>query len=218
MRLAIFDLDFTLVPFDTDKGWNEFLIDLGAVDGEAYQEKNKQFYEDYINETLDIREYQRFSCQVFMRYPIDQLRHWRAKFLDEIVKPQIQYKAIKCIRDYNVQGFTTMIISATNTFIVEPIASLHGVDACLGCQFEIKNGQYTGELIGIPTYQSGKVEALNAWLNENNFSPEIIHFYSDSINDRPLLEFADKGFVVRPDKSLATLAQKTGWPTVDFMD
>lgn len=218
MQLAIFDLDYTLVPFDTDKAWNKFLIELGVVNKEIYHKKNERFYQDYLHESLDIRAYQRFACEILQKFPICQVKEWRAKYLQDIVMPQLQTKALKCIQDYKADGYTTLIISATNTFIVEPIAALHDVDAYLGCEFEIKEGLYTGELIGIPTYQEGKVNALNEWLSKHNAEPETIHFYSDSINDRPLLELADKAYVINPDELLAKLARKKGWPKINLFD
>ena len=106
----------------------------------------------------------------------------------------------------------------TNTFIIEPIARLHDVDGYLGCEFEIVKGQYTGELTGIPTYKEGKIIALDAWLESQNASASTIHFYSDSINDQPLLERADQAFVVDPDPALAHLANDRGWPVIQFSD
>jgi HAD superfamily hydrolase (TIGR01490 family) len=218
MQLAIFDLDHTLIPFDSDKAWNQFLIDIDAVEEEHYRENNERFYQDYLNADLDIRAYQRFACEIFQTYPIDQVTAWRDQYVQEIVRPQLQTKALERIQSYKIEGFHTLIISATNTFIVQPIASLHGVDSFLGCEFEVIDGRYTGELIGIPTYQSGKIEALHAWLKTQQDSASTIHFYSDSINDRPLLEKADQAFVVDPDQSLAELALNKGWPVIQFAD
>jgi len=218
MQLAIFDLDHTLIPFDSDKAWNQFLIDIDAVEEEHYRENNERFYQDYLNADLDIRAYQRFACEILQTYPIDQVTAWRDQYVQEIVRPQLQIKALECIQSYKVEGFHTLIISATNTFIVQPIASLHGVDSYLGCEFEVIDGRYTGELVGIPTYQSGKIDALHAWLKTQQDSASTIHFYSDSINDRPLLEKADQAFVVDPDQSLAELACHKGWPVIQFAD
>ena len=101
---------------------------------------------------------------------------------------------------------------------MEPIASLHEVDSYLGCVFEVVDGRYTGELSGIPTYKEGKITALDTWLDSQGAKAKIIHFYSDSINDRPLLERADQAFVVDPDQSLAELANDRGWPVIQFAD
>ena len=218
MQLAVFDLDNTLLPFDSDKAWNQFLIDIGAVDEAYYHENNEQFYQDYIEAKLDIREYQRFACEILQSYPIEKVTTWRDQYIEEIVRPQLQRKALKCIQGYKIGGFRTLIISATNTFIVEPIASLHGVDSYLGCEFEYIDGRYTGELTGIPTYKEGKIAALEAWLRSQGTEATTVHFYSDSINDRPLLEQADQAFVVDPDRSLAKLANDQGWPVVQFAD
>ena len=218
MQLAVFDLDNTLLPFDSDKAWNQFLIDIGAVDEAYYHENNEQFYQDYLEAKLDIRAYQRFACEILQNYPIEKVTTWRDQYLEEIVRPQLQRKALQCIQGYKIGGFRTLIISATNTFIVEPIASLHGVDSYLGCEFEYIDGRYTGELTGIPTYKEGKIAALEAWLRSQGTEATTVHFYSDSINDRPLLEQADQAFVVDPDRSLAKLANDQGWPVVQFAD
>ncbi len=218
MELAIFDLDHTLLPIDSDKAWNQFLIDTGAVDQEHYQANNERFYENYLDANLDIRAYQRFACEVLQNYPIEQVTQWRDQYVREIVCPQLQTKALEYIQAYKIRGFHTLIISATNTFIIEPIASLHGVDSYLGCEFEIINGRYTGELVGIPTYREGKIDALVNWLGSKGEKTSTIHFYSDSINDRPLLEKVDQAFVVNPDQSLAKLANKKGWPVISFAD
>ena len=218
MQLAIFDLDHTLLPFDSDKAWNQFLIDIDAVDEAYYHDNNERFYQDYLEAKLDIRAYQRFACEVLQNYSIEQVTAWRDQYIQDIVRPQLQIKALECIQAYKIERFHTLIISATNTFIVEPIASLHGVESYLGCEFEVVNGKYTGELTGIPTYKEGKIAALDAWLDSQGAKATTIHFYSDSINDRPLLERADQAFVVDPDQSLAELAKDQGWPVIQFAD
>ncbi|MDC1208832.1 HAD-IB family hydrolase [Litorivicinus sp.] len=218
MQLAIFDLDHTLLPFDSDKSWNQFLIDQGVVSTKYYQEANERFYQDYLNASLDIRAYQRFACEILQKNGLETVTLWRTEYMKKIVEPQIQRKACECIANYKEKGFLTLIISATNTFILEPIALLHAVDAYLGCEFEVLNGKYTGELVGVPTYKAGKVKALESWLKKKQISPTAIHFFSDSINDRALLEHADQSFVVNPDKSLAQLADQAKWPTINFSD
>jgi HAD superfamily hydrolase (TIGR01490 family) len=218
MRLAIFDLDHTLLPFDSDKSWNQFLIDAGVVDASYYQECNDQFYQDYLNESLDIRAYQRFATEVLRTHPLEQVIALRADYLAQIIIPGLLPKALACIADYRRKGFFTLIISATNEFIVEPIAILHGVDHFLGCRLEFIDGRYTGEMVGVPTYRDGKVEALQNWLTERHATAETIHFYSDSINDLPLLELADAAFAVDPDQKLRVIAEAHNWPVIEFTD
>ena len=218
MRLAIFDLDHTLLPFDSDKSWNQFLIDAGVVDASYYQERNDQFYQDYLNESLDIRAYQRFATEVLRTHPLEQVIALRADYLAQIIIPGLLPKALACIADYRRKGFFTLIISATNEFIVEPIAILHGVDHFLGCRLEFIDGRYTGEMVGVPTYRDGKVEALQNWLTERHATAETIHFYSDSINDLPLLERADAAFAVDPDQKLRVIAEAHNWPVIEFTD
>ena len=218
MKLAIFDLDHTLLPFDSDENWNKFLIEHNAVDADYYKKNNEHFYQDYLNACLDIRAYQRFASEILQNYPLSQVNEWRDQYVQDIVKPQLQTKALECIQAYKNERFHTMIISATNTFLVEPIAALHHVDSFLGCEFEIIDGCYTGELTGIPTYKDGKIKALDMWLDRQNIKAEVIHFYSDSINDLPLLERANQAFVVDADVRLTMLAKEKGWPVIRFKD
>jgi HAD superfamily hydrolase (TIGR01490 family) len=216
MQFAIFDLDHTLLPFDSDKAWNQFLVDQGYVDRDDYEHRNARFYQDYLEARLDIHAYQAFACEVLQTFPVELVTSWRDQYIKDIVVPELQTKALDCIQEYKHNNFQTLIISATNTFIVEPIAALHDVDAFLGCEFEMIEGAYTGRLVGIPTYREGKIQALEAWLNSQGVEATTIHFYSDSINDVPLLDYADQAFVVDPDPSLAALAKERGWPVVDF--
>jgi HAD superfamily hydrolase (TIGR01490 family) len=218
MQLAIFDLDHTLLPFDSDKAWNQFLADQGFVDRDDYEQRNAQFYQDYLEARLDIHAYQAFASEVLQTFPVELVTTWRDRYIKEIVVPELQTKALDLIQEYKEKGFQTLIISATNTFIVEPIAALHDVDAFLGCEFEVIDGVYTGRLVGIPTYREGKIQALDAWLDSQRAKATTVHFYSDSINDAPLLEYADHAFVVDPDHSLAALAKERGWPVIQFSD
>lgn len=216
LKLAMFDLDNTLLPFDSDKSWNLFLAGKEVVNHREFLEKSNAFYEDYINEKLDIREYNRFSLNILKTYPLKKILHIRAEYLEEIIRPAITPAVKLFIKNYKNQGFTCLIVTATNTFIGDSIGNMFDMDACIGCQPEIIEGKYTGELVGTPSYREGKVIALQEWIKIQNRPIVETHFYSDSINDKPLLEWVDKAFVVNPDKKLEKLAAIRGWPEISF--
>ena len=216
MPLAIFDLDNTLLSNDSDYLWGQFLVEQHIVDPQHYEEKNRQFFEDYEKGTLDYDQYLRFALEPLTRYPIDQLNTWRKQFVEEMIKPIIAPGTPALIRQHRNRGDTLMIISATNLFITQPIADLLGVPFILATEPEIKQGQYTGNYLGIPTFQQGKVSALQQWLEKHQQNLNGSTFYSDSHNDLPLLEQVDHPVAVNPDETLEQVALVRHWPILDL--
>jgi len=109
-----------------------------------------------------------------------------------------------------------MIITATNTFVTRPIGLRYGIDELLGTEGEMIDGRYTGEIKGVPTFQTGKVTRLNEWLKQENETLEGSFFYSDSFNDLPLLKIVDNPVVVDGDEKLQAIAKENGWPTISL--
>jgi len=216
MPLTLFDLDNTLITNDSDFLWGQYLVDHNIVDSLEYEEKNRQFFEDYEQGTLDIESYLRFSLKPLTRHPTEKLYTWRSDFVEHVIKPIIAPGTPALLDKHRRQGDTLMIISATNLFITAPIAELLGVPNILSTQPEIKDGRYTGEFIGQPTYQQGKVSALNEWLSQNNADLSGSTFYSDSHNDLPLMEQVDHPVAVNPDPLLTKICQQRHWPVIDL--
>ena len=88
----------------------------------------------------------------------------------------------------------------------------------MACEGEIVNGRYTGEPLGTPTYQAGKVTRLKAWLEPRSTTLDGAWFYSDSHNDLPLLELVDHPVAVDPDPTLRARAEAAGWPVISLRD
>lgn len=218
MPLALFDLDNTLITHDSDFLWGQFLVDNNIVDAQEYEEKNRQFFEDYENGTLDIDSYLKFSLRPLTRFPTEQLYAWRTQFVADVIKPLIAPGTPALLQKHKDQSDTLMIISATNLFITQPIADLLEVPYILSTEPEMIDGIYTGNYIGQPTFKEGKVDALNAWLAENNMDLQGSCFYSDSHNDLPLLEKVDYPIAVNPDEQLRQAAVASDWPIVDLRD
>ncbi|MBK8103960.1 MAG: HAD family hydrolase [Cellvibrionales bacterium] len=211
MTLAIFDLDNTLLNGDSDHAWGEFIADLGVVDAAEYRAKNDAFYDDYCRGELDIFAYQRFVLSPLAHRPMQELAQWHAQFMRDKIAGMILPKAVDLIESHRAQNHTLMIITATNAFITAPIAQRLGIDILLATEPEIRNGVYTGDISGTPCYREGKVERLNAWLNNNNETLHGSFFYSDSHNDLPLLQKVDKPVAVDPDDKLKAFAEQHGW-------
>lgn len=218
MTLAIFDLDNTLLGGDSDHAWGDFLVEAELVDGESHRRQNDQFYQDYLNGELDIHRYHRFALSPVAGRPQEEVAAWRARFMDTRIKPLYQRKAEELLASHREQGHTLMIITATNRFITELIAEAMGIEHLLATEPEVVDGRYTGNIVGIPTFQDGKVKRLQEWLEEHGESLDGAWFYSDSHNDLPLLKQVDNPVAVDPDPTLEQYAREQNWPIISLRD
>lgn len=218
MTLAIFDLDNTLLAGDSDHAWGEFLVEEGIVDAEEYRKANDRFYQEYLNGELDILHYLGFALQPLAKHAMKDLLAWRERFMDKKVRPMLQDKAFQLLDEHRDQGHTLMIITATNRFVTEPIAELLGITHLIATDPELINGRYTGQVAGVPSFQDGKVTRLNDWLASQNETLEGAWFYSDSLNDVPLLKKVDNPVAVDPDPTLEKLALEKGWKVMSLRD
>ncbi len=216
MTLAIFDLDHTLINEDSDYLWGKYLVDHHIVEPDYYKKKNEQFYEDYQTGSLDIEKYLDFSLRPLTEHSIEQLYSWRDDFVSTVIEPIVAKNTPQLIQKHKDDGHTLIIVSATNRFVTEPIAQLLGIPNLLSTEPEIINNQYTGKYIGIPTFKEGKIKALNEWMEINDHNLDGSYFYSDSINDLPLLEIATHPIVVSPDERLKAISLKNNWLEINL--
>jgi HAD superfamily hydrolase (TIGR01490 family) len=218
MRLAIFDLDHTLLAGDSDHLWGEFMIERGLVERERHKRQNDQFYADYKAGTLDIAAYMHFALEPLVRLGPERLLPLRERFVAEVIDPIIAPAAPALLERHRIQGDLLLIITATNRFVTEPIAQLLDVDDLLATDPEQVDGRYTGAIAGIPCYREGKVQRLEQWLKAQDQRFEHITFYSDSHNDLPLLRHVQAPFAVDPDDELRAEARRQGWPIITLRE
>ena len=223
LRLALFDLDHTLIPFDSDFRWGEFTTALGWTDAADFRARNQQFYEDYKAGTLDIHAYVRFATAAVRRRGEQAARQAHARFMQEVVLPDILPQARALVQQHQDRGDTVIIITATNEFVTRPIAQAFGVQELIAFSLQTDqsaggSGWYTGEIEGTPSFREGKVERLRQWLAQRGLDWSKVHstFYSDSSNDLPLLEKADVPVATNPDDTLRALAQSRGWRILEL--
>jgi len=215
VALALFDLDNTLLNGDSDHSWGMYLADIGAVDPKRQKEKQDFFYQQYLAGELNIHEFCEFQFSVLTRNSIEQLHKWRHDFLDTVIEPMIQNGKADLLKPHQEAGDDILIITATNDFITAPIAERLNVPTLIATQAELVDGKYTGKVTGTPCYQAGKITRLNQWLKEHNKEFKDTTFYSDSINDLPLLELVDRPVVVTPDDKLRAHAIERNWTIID---
>ncbi|HGG58781.1 MAG TPA: HAD family hydrolase [Gammaproteobacteria bacterium] len=216
MSLALFDLDNTLLAGDSDYSWGQFLIELGVVDRDEYEQANQRFYDDYQVGRLDIHEFAAFAFRPLGENALVDLERWREQFLRERIAPIMLPAGREKIEAHRQAGDDIVIITATNRFITEPIAAAFGVSQLLATEPEFRDGAFTGRIAGIPCFQQGKVERLMQWLAETGGTLDQSWFYSDSHNDIPLLERVAHPVAVDPDDALRVVAEERGWDVVSF--
>ncbi len=219
MHLAIFDLDNTLIGGDSDHAWGEFLVEREHVDGERYRSANDRFFHDYQRGELDIFAYLEFALEPLAQLSRGQLSNLQREFMQEVISEIWLPRAEELIGRHRRQGHHIMIITATNRFVVEPIAARLGVDTLLATEPEEVEGRFTGRVVGEPCYQGGKVVRLRQWLARNpEYAAAEKWFYSDSINDLPLLQEVEHPVAVDPDARLRAEAETRGWPVISLRD
>ncbi len=218
MTLAIFDLDGTLLEGDSDYSWGQFLVEQKLVDVDEYKVANDRFYQHYVAGTLDIHEYLEFSLAPLSRFSESELDELHQKFMSSKIHPMIHQKALDLIEHHRNQGHFLLIITATNQFVTDPISATLNMDHLIAPIPEKIDGRYTGKVVGIPSFQAGKVTRLNDWLKETGHTLEGSYFYSDSHNDLPLLELVEFPVAVDADATLINIAKERNWPHISLRD
>lgn len=222
MNLALFDLDHTILPLDSDNQWGQFLTRTGAIDAAAYNLRNEQFFADYNAGRLDATAYLEFALGALAPFSRAQLDDWHAQYMQEIVRPALMPAALALVKRHQDQGDLVAIVTATNRFVTSPIAAAFGVEHLIAAEPEMRaDGSLTGRLLGTPTYAAGKITHTLAWLDGlgktlNDF--ERTYFYSDSQNDIPLMSIVTDPVATNPNAKLTAHALAHGWPILQIFN
>ncbi|MDD9339089.1 MAG: HAD-IB family hydrolase [Providencia heimbachae] len=211
-KLAIFDLDDTIVQGDSSVLWTQYLWDKKIITDPRFVEADKEMMVQYNAGSLDMVTYLKFSMQALSGMKIEQVDLWLDNFVDTIILPRIYPEAVKTIATYRSQEIPIIVISATVTFIVKKIAERLNADIVMGIDIKQKDGYYSTETEGIPTFKEGKVKRLMQWISHQPITDAYIYFYTDSANDLPMCHFADETFIVNGDERLTQAAKENNWP------
>lgn len=221
MRVTLFDLDHTLLPIDSDQSWGVFTTTIGWVGAADFVRQNETFYAQYQAGTLDIHEYVRFATAAIKRQGEKAFAGAHRQFMLEVIRPAMVQEAYALVRQHQHAGDTVLIVTATNELITRPIADAFDVRELIAVQLQrdvAPGGWITGEIAGVPSLREGKVTRVEAWLAARSLGWAGIDstFYSDSINDLPLLERVNHPVATNPDDRLRAIAQARGWRILDL--
>ena len=212
--LAIFDLDNTILNGDSDYSMINYLVDINLLD-EADKLKNDEFIQDYQDGSLDFNEYTNFALKPYLGMTQDEINEIILPFVKTIIEPMINIFALKLIHDHHDNGHTILLASATNELIVKPIAQRLGINHVIGTKVEFKNNQCSGKFIPPSALGSGKLKLVKAWMKAHQFDDfSGVTFYSDSINDLPLMEAVEFPKAVTPDIKLEAISNERKWEVI----
>ncbi|GGB94220.1 HAD family hydrolase [Pseudoduganella buxea] len=221
MNLALFDLDHTLLPIDSDFEWGQFLCRVGAVDTAAFERRNKDFFGQYEAGTLDAVEYLEFALGTLATIDPARLAALHQQFMAEVIEPNILPVARALLQKHLDAGDLVAIVTATNHFVTAPIAKAFGVEHLIAAMPEVVDGRITGRLGGTPTQGEGKIVHTKAWLEQMGKTLDhfdAVYFYSDSHNDLPLLSIVTHPVATNPNAALTTHATAQGWPLLHLFN
>lgn len=219
MNLALFDLDHTLLPIDSDYEWGQFLARIGAVDPQVQQLKNDEFFRAYNAGTLDIDAFLAFAFGTLKKHPRAQLDAWHAQYMREVVAPALTPQARALVQQHRDAGDLCAVVTATNSFVTRPIVQAFGIDHLIATEPEEIDGRFTGRVQGTPCFKAGKITRTEAWLASLGHTWDdfvVSTFYSDSANDLPLLGKVKVPVAVNPSDTLRAHARAQGWRVLDL--
>jgi len=223
MKLALFDLDHTLLPIDSDYAWGVFTTTIGWTDPVDFSLRNDEFFAHYKAGTLDIHDYVRFSTAAIRRQGAINSEAAHAYFMRDVVQPAIKQQAVALICQHQQAGDEVVIVTATNEFVTRPIAQALGVPELIAVELERDTapggtGWITGEIRGVPSFREGKITRVAQWLASRklNWADVETTFYTDSINDLSLMENVTHPVATNPDERLRAVAVERGWRILDL--
>ncbi|MBL8523819.1 MAG: HAD family hydrolase [Betaproteobacteria bacterium] len=217
MNLALFDLDYTLLNGDSDYAWGQFLVEEGVVDGVEFKRRNDGFWAQYKAGTLDIREYLEFALTPLAGKSPAEMKPLHDRYMARKIEPMIGDAARDLVARHRHD--LCAIVTATNSFVTTPIAERFGIARLIGCDVEVVDGKFTGKPAGLPSFREGKITRVEQWLagmGKKIADFDRSYFYSDSLNDLPMLKIVSHPVAVNPDATLREHAETCGWPIMQL--
>jgi len=223
MKIALFDLDHTLLPIDSDYSWGVFTSTIGWTDPVDFKRRNDEFFAHYRAGTLDIHEYVRFATDAVKRQGAINSEAAHAHFMSSVIQPAIKPQALALVQAHQQAGDQVVIVTATNEFVTRPIAQAFGVTELIAVELALDTaaggtGWITGEIKGTASIREGKVTRVNEWLKRRNLGWQDVEttFYTDSLNDVSLTEDVTPPAATTPHPRPRELAPQPGWRTLDL--
>jgi HAD superfamily hydrolase (TIGR01490 family) len=219
VRAAFFDVDKTLLPGSSlylfARGlYRRGFYDLRDVAGFAFGQLTFRLTGAEGRRGMEAaREQSLAFIEGKQQSDLTQLGH---DIVVEVIGPRIYPGMRRVIDAHHANGDKTYLVTAAPKELAERIAAYLGMDGALGTQAELVDGTYTGRLLGPVLHGPAKLDAVVGLADQQGIDLHASSAYSDSVNDRPLLEGVGHPVAVNPDRMLRELAAERGWPVQDF--
>ena len=217
--LAVFDLDHTLVPHDSDEQWVAFLVDEGVLDRAQWDAANRELIARFNRGEAGTIEFTEFYLSTLTRFDDATLARLRERYLEVKVRPRIVPDARALVERHRSAGDLIIVTTAVIRFLSEPVAAEFGITDVIATEAERFDGHYTGRVAGVPNAREGKFERLLMFLaarGQRLTDFRQIYAYCDSLNDLPLLSQVSNPVAVNADPVLSAHARHMGWPVLQI--
>lgn len=221
LPLTLFDLDHTLLDGDSDVLWCDFLMSQGVLARDEFEPKNQRMAREYSAGSVSPQAF----CEFYVSTLAGRTRaHWeplRRRYLETVIAPRIGAAAHALVARHRDAGELVVMSTATNRFLTELTAAHLGLPHLIATECELDaDGMFTGRVDGTLNMREGKVVRLQQWLAQQKLELRDCEstFYSDSINDLPLLAAVRHPVAVNPDLRLAAEAAERGWRVLHLRD
>tara|TARA_B100001057_G_scaffold275601_1_gene275867 strand:+ start:1242 stop:1913 length:672 start_codon:yes stop_codon:yes gene_type:complete len=216
-KLAIFDLDHTILKCNSDHSWLDYLMNKQFIKKEEYFDQNAEFQRRFKQGDVNYKDYYEFTIQYLKGKSDDYISNIRSDFMVEVIEPSINIYALRLIHKHYEKGEELLLASGTTSIIADSIAKRLEFKNVVCTKCEQKNNTFTGRIENPPSLGEGKLKNVQTWMKKNGFSDfKDTTFYSDSILDMPLLEKVEKPVAVNPDNDLYRVSQNLGWEIIDL--
>lgn len=215
--VAVFDLDHTLLNGDSSQLWSEEMARLGWIDDlDAFQRQHRQLMDTYAHGNLDMEAYLALNMRPLIGKTYQEVAILAEAFVKQQLIDRIYAQGLDLLRALRHEGHHLLMISASESFLVEPLAKVMAFDGVIGIEPDLVDGRFTGKPVLPMSYQAGKIHHCQTYIEQMALQDRLVSFYSDSHNDIPLLERVDMPVAVNPNKQLHEVASAANWSIIQF--
>ncbi len=214
-KVAIFDMDHTLLSVDCDYTWKRFAVNRHLANEDALAEADR-FMAAYDAGTLDVAEFLRFQWREFIGKKAAEVESLCREHFTAEVLPFCRAGAKKEVERCREAGLKLWLLTSTCRFLAQPVADFFGIGNLFGAEIEVADGIVTGNVTGLYPCGENKVIAAREIADKELCTLAECRAYGDSINDLPLLKAAGQGFAVNPSPALARAAGENNLEILDW--
>jgi len=218
-RIAFFDVDNTLTRGSTLYFLGRGMYNRGFFtkrDIGAWVLANIRFRMTGTEKSDVITRFQKSATDFIKGHDVKEIKAIGEEIYTEFVSPALWGGTMALARKHLAAQDEVWLVTATPQDFAELIAAKLGFTGALGTMAEVRDGKYTGNLIGNLLHGAEKARAVTELTAKRGIAIKDCFAYSDSHNDIPLLTTVGYPNAINPDAKLRIIAFSSGWPVHDF--